>query len=82
VRATGGLDDTIQNFDPRTHEGNGFKFQEYSGRALLTKILEALEVYENPMLIKEVIKNGMRCDFSWDKSAKQYEEVYLKALSK
>ncbi len=82
VRATGGLDDTIQDFDPQTLQGNGFKFQEYSEKALWAKIQEALEIYRHPEIFRFIIKNAMKCDFSWENSAKQYEEIYLKALKK
>jgi starch synthase len=82
VRAVGGLEDTIENFNLQTRQGNGFKFHEYSSQQLLSKTLEALEIYKNPVLFKELIKNGMRCDFSWDSSAKKYEEIYFKALRK
>jgi starch synthase len=82
VRATGGLDDAIEDFNPQNGLGNGFKFSEYSSQALLGKTFEALKVYENAALFREVIQNGMKCDYSWEKSASQYEEVYLKTLSK
>lgn len=78
VRATGGLDDTIENFNPSTLQGNGFKFEPYTTQALFGKIKEALDLFQNPTLFHELIKNAMRCDFSWDRSAKQYEEIYFK----
>ncbi|MBI1883957.1 MAG: glycogen synthase GlgA [Chlamydiae bacterium] len=82
VRATGGLDDSIENFDPKTLQGNGFKFKDYSAEALLAKTKEALEIYRNSSLFKEIIKNGMKDDLSWEKSARRYEEVYNRALKK
>ncbi|MBI1870006.1 MAG: glycogen synthase GlgA [Chlamydiae bacterium] len=82
VRATGGLDDTIEDFNPQTLEGNGFKFKDYSPQTLLEKLKKALEIYRNPSLFQQIIKNAMKCDFSWNVSARQYEEVYYKTLKK
>lgn len=76
VRATGGLDDTIENFDPQTRRGNGFKFSEYHPDALTAKIAEALSVYARKDLWRALMENGMRADFSWDRSAEQYIGLY------
>ncbi|HTS11386.1 MAG TPA: glycogen synthase GlgA [Candidatus Limnocylindrales bacterium] len=76
VRATGGLDDTIQNFDPKTQQGTGFKFEEYSGEQLLECIRAALKTYRDPKLWKAVQANGMAKDFSWKASAAAYVTVY------
>ena len=76
VRATGGLDDTIQNFDPKTQQGTGFKFEEYSGTALLECIQAALNTYRQPKSWHAVQANGMAKDFSWKASAAAYVTVY------
>jgi len=76
VRATGGLDDTIQNFDPKTQQGTGFKFEEYSGSALLKCIRAALNAYREPKTWRTIIANGMAKDFSWKASATAYVTVY------
>lgn len=76
VRAAGGLDDTIENFDRVTLQGNGFKFYEYNADRLLEKIDEALSVYSDRALWRVLMQNGMRCDFSWSASAKHYVELY------
>ncbi|HUJ32496.1 MAG TPA: glycogen synthase GlgA [Candidatus Acidoferrum sp.] len=76
VRATGGLDDTIQNFDPRTKQGTGFKFEEYSGKELLECIRAALKTYADPKSWQAVQANGMAKDFSWKASAAAYVTVY------
>ncbi|MDD5773757.1 MAG: glycogen synthase GlgA [bacterium] len=78
VRATGGLDDTISDFNPATKKGNGFKFSEASGDALVAVLKRAVEVYKNNKNWKVLQQNGMNCDFSWENSAKEYIELYKK----
>ena len=79
VRATGGLDDTIEAFDGQS--GTGFKFSEYNGAALLRAIEQAIAAYHQPQVWQQLVSNGMRADFSWGRSAKQYLEIY-QALQK
>jgi len=76
VRATGGLDDTIEPFDPGRGRGTGFKFQAYDGAALLGAIRQALDVYRNQALWRRVQANGMAKDFSWRASAIEYAKLY------
>jgi starch synthase len=76
VRAAGGLDDTVQNFDRTTRSGNGFKFYEYESWRLLEKIYEALLVYADRDLWRTLMLNGMRADYSWSVSARHYVELY------
>ena len=76
VRAAGGLDDTIEDFDRVMLRGNGFKFYEYSSERLLEKIDEALFVYSERDLWRVLMQNGMRADCSWSASARHYVELY------
>jgi len=76
VRATGGLDDTIQNFGPRSHQGTGFKFQEYEPEALLTCVRAALKAYRDTDAWRVLQHNGMAKDFSWKASAPAYVTLY------
>ncbi len=76
VRATGGLDDTIENFDPHARKGTGFKFTEYSGDALLATIRIALQAYRGKEGWQALMRNGMSKDFSWSASAREYVRVY------
>jgi starch synthase len=76
VRAAGGLDDTIDNFDRETMGGNGFKFYEYNAERLLEKIREALLVYDEPDLWRKLTLNGMHGDYSWTESARHYVDLY------
>jgi starch synthase len=79
VRATGGLDDTIQNFNPKTQQGTGFKFEEYSGEGLLECIRTAVKTYGQPNSWRTLQMNGMAKDFSWKSSAAAYVTVYENA---
>ncbi len=76
VRATGGLDDTVENFDRARGTGNGFKFGEYSARGMLGSIYEALYAYADKDIWRRIQLNGMRADNSWDAAARRYVEVY------
>jgi starch synthase len=76
VRATGGLDDTIENWDPNTKRGTGFKFMEYSGEALLTALRAALLAYKDAESWQVLMRNGMAKDFSWTASAREYVKVF------
>ena len=76
VRATGGLDDTVQNFDPKTRQGTGFKFERYDGGALRECIRAALKVYRDSKAWQTVQANGMAKDFSWNASAASYVTLY------
>jgi starch synthase len=76
VRATGGLDDTIEPWDARTGKGTGFKFTEYSGEALLLTIREALRAFRDQTSWQVLMRTGMMKDFSWNASAKEYVRVY------
>jgi starch synthase len=82
VRATGGLDDTITNYDPATGKGNGFKFVRYDARDFLNQIKTAIGYYSRPDHWKQLLQNAMATDFSWQKSAKAYLQLYRKALEK
>lgn len=79
VRATGGLDDTIESFDLEHGTGTGFKFWEYSGGALLHAIRQALHQYSNEGVWKRIQLNGMAKDFSWNTSAAEYAKLYTAA---
>jgi starch synthase len=76
VRATGGLDDTIENWDPHTRKGTGFKFTEYSGDALLATIRQALQAYRDREGWQALMRNGMNKDFSWNAAAREYVRVF------
>jgi starch synthase len=76
VRATGGLDDTVVQFDAEKGTGTGFKFSPYKGKALLTAVREALAVFRDQKSWRKLQLNGMAKDFSWKTSAAAYLDVY------
>lgn len=82
VRATGGLDDTIVQFDPQAGSGTGFKFEKEDALEFLNAIKKALEVYKNKKAWMRLMKNAMKESFTWEKSAQKYIELYKKALAK
>ena len=83
VRATGGLFDTIQEYEWITHIGNGFVFRDYSAYALYDKCKAAYELYKNDRdNFNMLVKNAMEKDFSWNSSAKEYINTYKKLLKK
>ena len=82
VRKTGGLADTVHDFNPTTGEGEGFVFEEYSSKALLDAVRRAIEAYHKKTIWKALQEKVMQLDYSWDASAKKYVSLYMKALAK
>jgi len=82
VRKTGGLADTVADYNPKTGSGTGFLFEEYSAPALVDGLRRAVEVYQDGKRWKRLMQNGMKQDFSWERSAKEYVKVYRKAMRK
>ena len=79
VRATGGLDDTIEAFDIEHGTGTGFKFVEYSGAAMIRSVRQALHLFMDERIWRRIQLNGMAKDFSWRGSAVEYAKVYAAA---
>ena len=83
VRETGGLKDTVEPLNEYTNTGNGFSFREYSSHDFLNIFNYAYtQYYEYPERWKMLIKNAMRYDVSFAKSAREYEELYRKVMDK
>jgi len=82
VRATGGLDDTIVQFDPETGEGNGFKFADPTPAAFLQAIRSALALFQQKPHWARLVGNAMSADFTWDRSAREYVRVYRLATTR
>lgn len=76
VRAVGGLNDTIVQFDEKSEEGNGFKFSNYDRRELYQAIKQAVSLYDNSKVWNNLRLQGMKANFSWNRSAELYREIY------
>ena len=82
VRATGGLDDTVQEWNPGSRTGTGFKFGPYEAQALLDTIDRALTVFYDKKQWSQLMQNGMAQNFSWQQPAREYAGVYEEAARK
>ena len=82
VRSTGGLDDTIVQFDPKKGEGNGFKFGPYKPESFLGAIRKAVALFQEAEAWNKLVTDGMKADFSWDRSAQRYLELYHTVIEK
>jgi starch synthase len=80
VHATGGLDDTIEEWDAEQGTGTGFKFGRYDSGDLLAAIDRALAVFQDRETWQRLMRNGMARDFGWERPAREYEEVYAEAV--
>jgi len=76
VRRTGGLADSVQDFDPVAKTGNGFVFDAYEPKAMLEALDRALAVFPKKRVWNQLIKAGMSTDFSWAVAAKKYCALY------
>lgn len=79
VRSTGGLADTVEDFDPRTGQGNGFTFEEYNPYMLFAALIRATETYKYKDVWENLMRRAIQIDHSWNASAAQYVELYRKA---
>lgn len=81
VRATGGLNDTVDNYNQETGEGSGFKFWEPSCSAVYNTVKWAVDTYfQRKHHVKKLIANAMRQHFTWEESVKEYSRLYKRAL--
>ncbi len=81
VRETGGLADTVINYDEKTGAGNGFVFKKYSSSAFIKELRRAVDVFQDKKIWNKIMKAGMKSDFSWTSSAKKYVELYKTVLN-
>jgi starch synthase len=81
VRATGGLADTVEEFDAQTGEGTGFRFARYDAGAFRRAIDRARSHWPDKALWRRLMRNGMTQDFSWKDSARRYLEVFESTLA-
>ena len=81
VRAVGGLVDTVRPFSNGNLQATGFLFSDYSPGAMLDALQRALDAYREPRVWRRLQTNGMRRDFSWDRSAAEYVRVYKRVIA-
>ena len=82
VRATGGLDDTIEEWNAAEKTGTGFKFQGYNPRDLLAAIDRALEAFQDKKGWTKLMRNGMAMNYDWSTPAREYVKVYEEAAGR
>ena len=80
VRSTGGLADIVTDFDPEHNTGNGFTFHTYNKLSLFGAVIRAIQVYRNDKLWDHLTRRVMKEDVSWEKAAKQYMDLYERAI--
>jgi starch synthase len=76
VRATGGLEDTVQEWSPEAETGTGFRFNDYKADELLQALRRAGAVFADKKQWQKLMRNGMARDYSWTTPAKEYVQVY------
>jgi len=82
VRETGGLADTIQDYEPESCGGTGFVFRNYNSQEMLGAIKRALSLFQDRISWEKLMIRAMEEDFSWEKSAEKYIHLYQKAMTK
>jgi starch synthase len=82
VRATGGLVDTVEPFNPQKGTGTGFRYEHGDGTGMMWAIDQALSTFQHRPSWERLMRNGMSRDFSWERSAKGYVELYRRAIEK
>ncbi len=82
VHRTGGLFDTVKDFNDKTCEGNGFSFYPAEEKCFLNALKKAYKIYDDKTIWAKLVANAMRSNFSWEQSAKKYEDLYRSSLRK
>ena len=80
VRKTGGLADSVDDFNPEKEEGTGFVFEKYDPFSLTIAVIRASELYRQKKEWEKLMKRAMAKDFSWEKSAAEYVKLFEMAL--
>jgi starch synthase len=81
ARATGGLRDTVSDFDTISGGGNGFLFEEFQPEALVSAAARAVSTFRNPPLWRQLMGNCFKADFSWSNSAREYLDWFSRIHS-
>jgi starch synthase len=81
VRRTGGLADSVENYDPATGEGTGVVFNDFDSEALEWGLNAALDLYMEPEEWRRMVRNGMQRDFSWQRQGGLYVDLYKRLIA-
>ena len=79
VRKTGGLADTVEDWNPIANAGTGFVFKNFDDHAMMIAIIRAYENFQNKAVWRGIQRRGMAKDFSWEKSAREYAHLFTVA---
>ncbi len=82
VRATGGLADSVQHFDPTDGAGTGIVFHDFDANGLKWALSTALDLYLNKHAWRQLVFNGMQKDYSWEEQGKIYVDRFRKLIRK
>ncbi len=82
VRGTGGLVDTVEQWKPATRQGTGFRFESADGTGMMWAIDQALAAYEDRKAWAKLRQNGMAKQFTWERAARAYDDVYRRAMAR
>jgi starch synthase len=82
VRSTGGLVDTVEPYDAASGAGTGFRFETADGTGLIWALDQALAAYRDRPAWEALMRRGMARDFSWERSAREYLDVYARAMAR
>jgi starch synthase len=82
VRATGGLKDSVQHYDPASGVGTGCVFRDYDAPAAAWALNTTLDWFADPASWRQLMQNGMLMDFSWSRQIGHYEQVFREASGK
>jgi len=80
ARATGGLSDSVSNFNPEKNLGTGFTFKKFTRESFIVAVVRALETYKNKLVWQKIVRRAMQEDFSWNKVAEKYLDLYQRAV--
>jgi starch synthase len=81
VRRTGGLADSVENYDPLQRTGTGIVFNDFNPQAFAWAVNTALDLYDQPTHWQRMVRNGMSCDFSWQRQAQEYVQLFARLIA-
>lgn len=80
ARATGGLADIVEDFNPSAQTGTGFVFKEFTKESFMVAVVRALEAYKRTDSWREIVRRAMEQDYSWENVARKYIDLYARTI--